>query len=300
VDTVERRIHFFRADLGLDDDGVPVALDISVLRNEIKKLKWIPGERYLEQRNGNLTYARLPKEKQGLILGLSRRSDLPQLEKDGQTSPLTLDNDSGVAELTHFRFFANNIVACEYNHFGPRASRLVDYVTKSVPNCPSFDLRPLLNHDVAKLLSHMKEVTMVTVKMTASTASDWVGTGDSFYGALERLEASGQSATAEVILKAPKKETLGTPWLKRLRRFTEKPDLLEATERLIAKGVLDNGKIETVDLLSDKLISKQAVARVNKRSRAVLTDDMMKVMSEAYLELKPQLLKSAATIAVEQ
>jgi hypothetical protein len=281
VDTVERRIHFFRADLGLDDDGVPVALDISVLRNEIKKLKWIPGERYLEQRNGNLTYARLPKEKQGLILGLSRRSDLPQLEKDGQTSPLTLDNDSGVAELTHFRFFANNIVACEYNHFGPRASRLVDYVTKSVPNCPSFDLRPLLNHDVAKLLSHMKEVTMVTVKMTASTASDWVGTGDSFYG-------------------APKKETLGTPWLKRLRRFTEKPDLLEATERLIAKGVLDNGKIETVDLLSDKLISKQAVARVNKRSRAVLTDDMMKVMSEAYLELKPQLLKSAATIAVEQ
>lgn len=300
MDTVNRRIHFFRADLGMSESGGQVPLNFDEIREALKKLPWVPGGRYVEQKNGNLTFAiTLPKGQSGVVLGLSRRSDLPQLEKDGKTEPLDISDNSGVAELTHFRFFAKNIVACEYNHFGPRASRLSEYLAKALPTLPKFTLEPLLRRDITERLKDLKEVTLVDLKMRASTADDWLGKSDSLSEALHSLESSGQTDAIQLVLKAPKKQSLGAQWKARLDKFLKKPKLVEETDRLIAKGVMRDGSKEVIDLLSDRLISTQSVAKLSKRSKAILSSDMMRVMLEVYEDLRSQ-LEAAASLDLDE
>ena len=63
-----------------------------------------------------------------LQFGRVRRNGLPMLEQAGNISDLVLDADAGLLEAIHVVFFPNNIVGAEYNHFGPRVSRLGSYL----------------------------------------------------------------------------------------------------------------------------------------------------------------------------
>lgn len=52
--TVERTIHFFRADVGLGAAGQPLGLDIEPVLKVIDRLAFRESERYVELDDGNL------------------------------------------------------------------------------------------------------------------------------------------------------------------------------------------------------------------------------------------------------
>ena len=84
------------------------------------------------------------------------------LEQAGNISDLVLDADAGLLEAIHVVFFPNNIVGAEYNHFGPRVSRLGSYLhEKSSEAVARAAFRPILCGDAANQLDRLSDLRVL-------------------------------------------------------------------------------------------------------------------------------------------
>src|SRR5207237_6553911 len=104
--------------------------DIEAAARDIGRLRFTPGARYMERPDGHLMAVwtmSIPGQTR-LCIGLIRRSGLPRVEQAGEVSPLTITPDQGLVEQTHLVFFARGVVGAEFNFYGPRPSRLADYL----------------------------------------------------------------------------------------------------------------------------------------------------------------------------
>ena len=91
------------------------------------------------------------------------------LEQAGSISDLVLDADAGLLEAIHVVFFPNNIVGAEYNHFGPRVSRLGRYLhEKSSEAVARAAFRPILRGDAAKQLDRLSDLRVLELSILPS------------------------------------------------------------------------------------------------------------------------------------
>ena len=98
--------------------------------------------------------------------GKVRRTALPQLERAGSVTDLDLEDDAGLLEAIHVVFFPDNIVGCEYNHYGPRVSRLGGYMSaKSGKIEESVVFRPLVRKDTLEQLNRLNEVRLFEISV---------------------------------------------------------------------------------------------------------------------------------------
>ena len=300
--TLERKIYFYRADIGDDESGKLLSFDPLPALSAISSLPFTNDNagRYEFDTEGNaLCLMDHTKSSNPTVQFFRiRRTGLPQLEQAGHISNLNLAPDTGLSEAIHVVFFPNNIVGSEYNHFGPRLSRLGHYLhTKSEGAVPKAIFRPLLRGDATKQLERLTDIRLLDMSIRPAYA-DIVRQADRSLA--DAFDANSRvlddPETVQIVVKPQKqsRETALESLLHRLRRFLNQDGLLQNADRFQLRGKCsDTGRVETIDLLQDQLISTKQIIRIDKRSRALDPASAFQSIHQAYQELYNDLLLAA-------
>ena len=297
-ETLERKVYFYRVDVGTDEGGQPLVYDPAPALDVIDCLPFTNDDtgRYLFDSDGNAlslrTHSRIPGI--SVLFGRVRRNALPQLEQAGNVTDLILAADQGLLEETHVAFFPNNIAGAVYNHFGPRASGLGSYLhQKSAEAVPFASFKQLLRAEPAAQLDRLGDLRVLEMTITPAYA-DIVRQADGSMG--DAFEANARLLESprglSLVLKSERVAAGG--FLGRmggvLRELLNSDSIREGALRLRARGYCnDTHIVDTLDLLSDKFISTKAIVRMNTRSRALVPGAAFQAIREAYGDLRDEL-----------
>jgi hypothetical protein len=305
--TLERKIQFYRADIGSDDGGRPLPFDPVPAIAAIDQLPFVdgPGGRYLLDDDGNAVCAWPGGNRPRPMLRFCqiRRTGLPQLEQAGAVSDLNIAANAGLLEPVHVVFFPDNIVGADFNFYGPRLSRLGYYLRiKSNNSVPLASFHPLLRHDVAEQLDHLTEIRLFDLRVKASYI-ETIRRADTSLGAAfaaNEQVLNGDVDELELVLRPMKgarhraRERLLAP----LKALVRSPELRENAERFRVAGQLDStGKVELIDLLRDQLIARKQVLRLGARSRAIEASSAFEAIGAAHDELGDDLRRAASLLS---
>ena len=234
-----------------------------------------------------------------LQFGRVRRNGLPQLEQAGNISDLVLDADAGLLEAIHLVFFPDNILGTEYNHFGPRVSRLGSFLhEKSNEAVPRANFRPILRRDATKQLDRLSDLRVLELSVLPS----YVDVVRQSHASLaDALAANGRvlenPKVLQVILKPQREASTGflANMIGGLKELVSNGNVQEGADRLQVHGrCQDTDRVETIDLLKDQLISTRAIVRLNPRSRALDPEAAFQAIREAYRDLHDELTATAS------
>ena len=301
--TLERKIYFYRADIGADEGGQPLAFDPVPALDEIDSLPFTNDAhgRYEFDADGNALSVRKHNTVPNVTLqfGRVRRNGLPQLEQAGNISDLVLDADAGLLEAIHVVFFPDNIVGAEYNHFGPRVSRLGSFLyDKSGKAVPRAIFSAILRGDAAKQLDRLSDLRVLELSVLPSYI-DVVR--QSHVSLADALAANGRvlenPKVLQVILKPQREASTGflSNMIGGLKELVSNGNVREGADRLQVHGKCeDTDRVETIDLLKDQLISTRAIVRMNPRSRALVPAAAFQAIQEAYRDLHDELTAAAS------
>lgn len=305
--TLERKIHFYRADTGVDGGGRPLPFDPAPALTAIAGLPFAdgPAGRYMVGDDGNAVcvWPGGGRALQTLRFCQIRRTGLPQLEQAGTVSDLNIAADAGLLEPVHVAFFPDNIVGADFNFYGPRLSRLGYYLrVKSGNAVPLASFYPLLRHDVAEQLDHLTELRLFDLKVKASyveiVRQADASLGDAFAANARVLD--GEVEELELVLKPSKDARHGA--LQRLiaplKALVRGRELRENARRFQVRGKHDEtGKVEVIDLLRDQLIARKQILRLGERSRAVNSTSAFEAIRAAHDELGDDLRRAASLVS---
>ena len=294
--TVARNVHFFRADIGQDDSGKLYPFDPAPALSAINSLPFADGTggRYESDSEGNVLCLFcdpvLPNKLQFCRI---RRTGLPQLERAGRLSELQIGMDTGLSEAIQVMFFPGNVAGIVYNHFGPRMSRLGSYLhTKSNHAIPLATFRPILNRDVSRQLEQLIDIRLFEFSVQPYSANT-VKENDTALGdiveASLRLQDPDNVVQVIATFSGDRRESMLDTVLNRVKRLLLIDDL-QGIEKLRLRGKRnDTERVETIDLLRDRLVSAQHVVRLGDRSRALDPSSAFEAINNAYQVLKDDL-----------
>ena len=304
--TVERKIYLFRADAGRDSAGGALDFDHADAMAKIRELPFTDDDRgrYLFDTDGNALCA-FPGDRSPdhtLRFGRVRRTGLPQLEQGGSVTDLLLRTDQGLIEPIHVVFFSGNIVGVEYNHYAPRLSTFANYLrTKGLCDEPAVAFRPLLRCDAADQLDRLNEIRLLEFTIRPAYV-DTVRRAERSLG--EAFAANAQAVnnpdTVHLKLAISRVDRLSmlTKVVGPLKGLMGTGDLSQNVLKLQVRGqCLDTGRVETLDLLQDHLISTKRIVKLTPRGRALDSLSAFDAITESHDELQPELLRAAEAIA---
>ena len=300
-DTVERRIIFFRVDIGTDPGGIPVPFDPQPMLQFMTGLPFSSGPhgRYWEDSDDSVlclldgSSGPLPTVQFCRV----RRAGLPQLERAGNVKDLDIAPDEGLLETTHAVFFPKNVVGVAYNHYGPRLSLLGNYIhRKSSGNFPKARFNPILRDDPTLQLGRLTDVRLFDigirrpyvdfVRQAAPSLADALDANARLYGEPEKIQ---------VVLRYPR-ERSSIAW-RALRPSVA--DLVVSNaqapvlDRLRVRGHCeDTDRVEPLDLLKDNIITTKQIVRLGGRGRAVDPVSAYDAISESYGQLSDDIAAS--------
>lgn len=297
--TLERKIHFYRASAGKDDNGLPLPFNPNPALSIINRLPFAgTGGRYLTGEDGNAVCGWIDVQgaQPRMRFGQIRRAGLPQIEQFGNLSDLNIAADAGLVEPIHVIFFPDNIVGADFNFYGPRLSRLGNYLhSKSGGQCPSVTFCHLLRNDVAAQLDHLTDIRLFDLKIHPSYANTIYQADQDLGAAFDAARRLGDTKQIEVVIQPS--NTARTSILERIintaKFLAKNSDLRTESSRFILKGKRDDtGKVEEIDLLRDHLIANKQIVRLNERSRALDMASAYDAICAAYEELGEELTAS--------
>ncbi len=295
-----RKVHFYRANAGTDSAGVLLPFDALPHLRDIHVLPFVSGERYMQSGDNELLCCWVDQfhAPYRSHFGRIRRSNLPQLERAGALSPLSIPDDSGVVEHTHVVFFPDNIVGSLFNFYGPRVPKLAVYLKQKSPSAPRglrFD--PLLRQDVLAQLDKLDHVQVLDLNVHRSYVQVMeqadINLGEAF-SAAER--ASGAEQIHMILKPRPRKRSrLRDTLLSTVKTLAANPFLREDVSTFKVKGVnRGTDRLETIDVLRDHFVVQKEVAVVTGRHRQVDQDSAYGAIEAAYVELQDQLKEAAS------
>ena len=300
--TLERKIFFYRPDIGVDDGGRPLQFDVLPALTTINSLPFSSNYvgRYDPDVDGNAICVLVHSIDTAPAIRFCRvrRTGLPQLEHAGQITDLDLDADTGLLESVHAVFFSDGIVGAEYNHFGPRISRLGSYLhEKSNKVVERAIFRPLLRGDAAGQLDRLTDMRLLDYSVLPPYV-EYVeqadrSLGSAFAASRHVLE---NPKTVQVTLTPAREAQRGALGRLRgaLKELISNEELRNGTKRMQVRGkCADTNRVETIDLLKDQLISTKSIVRMNARGRALNPDSAFQAIREAYYEQHDQLVEAA-------
>ncbi len=294
MQSITREIYFFRVHAE-DDKGKRVSFNPRPALKYIKKLKCKRrGGRYWDQDQSiTCCWPDRFSPLAALRLGTIRRKDLPQKEVGGVLKSLGIPPRAGLAELTHIVFFPDGIVGCDFNYFGPRVTKLADYLREKAPEglVPArLSFEPLLRNDAADHLQQAGHIKLFRLKVRSSMVRDVERASQSLGEALRMAMGSGAAEEAEIILRPRPRssEGLSSQVVKIARSLIRKRALREGGAKVSAEAVNDNNERIKLDLLSDKLIAKRRILRQDNRTRALNRSATYEAIKSAYRALKSE------------
>jgi hypothetical protein len=296
--TLERKIYFYRAHLGVDGGGRPLVLNLTPALRHINRLRFNDAGGYLVDGDEALCcWVDSPNPHQRLRLGQIRRSGLPQVEQGGTLTDLVIPPDSGLVEAIHVVAFRNNIVGSDFNFYGPRMSRLSLYLhEKAAGRCPDVTFEPLLRQDMAAELDRLREIRMFHLKIRAPYAATVAQANRDLGAAFEAAARAGNAEELEIVLRPRKhsRDALADRMLRLSRWLARRGDLRTEACKFEVKGVrADTGDVELMDVLRDQLVARKEILRQSRRGRALDSGSAYQAIERAFRELEPELAVAA-------
>lgn len=304
--TINREIHFFRVDAGRDASGKPLSFSPLRTLEHVDKLKWdssgSKGKYWKDADKITACWIDGLSAPFKIRIGNIRRADFPQIEQQGEVTPLEMPESSGLVEQTHIVFFDNNIAGCDFNFYGPRITRLSYYLAeKAVGISPTeLNFTPILRQDVYRQLQRFKFLKLFNLKIR-STYADVIKSiddslGDSFKAAIK----AGEADEIELILRCTKRSKgwLSEGLLENAKKIIQQRDLRYETSKFVVSGyVEDERKVQVLDLLSDLMIMKKAIRKAERRSKALNPTAAYNAIISAYEELRDE-IESSASVSI--
>jgi hypothetical protein len=310
-ETAERRIHYYRVDAGLDDDGVPVPVDLDAALRHINELQFTDEGRYLPGDGDTVTCAWVDRldEPAALRLATIRRSGLPHIEETGNLSPLDIAENQGIAEPIHVVLFnetilgvPSTIAGSEFNFYGPRISRLAFYLSRRAPTgTRRVTFRPLLRNDTREILGRLSDIRLFRLRINRAYVDEIQATNESLGGAFAAASDVGQAEDLEVVLR-PRRHSRGRiaeGMLGVARRLAGRDDLREGAINFEVRGFnAETEHVELVDILSDRLIATRRILREGTRSRALDRWATYAAIEDGYTEMRNDLITAASALTL--
>lgn len=299
---VERSVHFYRADAG-SKHGKPIALDLAPTLEAVSKLAFdATTTRYWDQPNGDAIAVWTEGASWSRFsLATVRRVGLPRSEHKGKLASVPLAAGAGLHEPIHIVAFPDNIFGVEFNFYGPRPSRLPIYLQHAAPGqAPVFVLEPLLRHNVAAQLKKQKELRLLDLQVRSSYAATLAESKSRLGRALRAAATASEAEVVGLVLRPePRGRTpLSTDVLEFANSVASRDDLQENATKFTVKGVnVETGRVDTLDLLEDRLVSKRQMIGVGGNSRAIKADSAYGAIEDAYEDLRDE-LELAASIGI--
>jgi hypothetical protein len=301
ANTIARKIHFYRIDIGTDESGNPKLFDPTPVFKHIEKLTWNDekkNNRYQDKDDKMIGCwvhdTNMPCK---ITLGTIRRSDLPQMETQGELTPLEIPEKAGLVEQTHIVFLGDNIIGTDSNFYGPRVSRLPFYLSdKALKIAPEYMfINLILQRDVYQKFKKFKFLKMLQLRVRASYTDSIASVNDSLAGALRSSYHAGDTDDVEIILRASSTNHgwLSDTLLSGLKSLSQRPEIREEAETFKVSGYSeDKSSIDDLDLLSDKLIITKNIHKLDPRSRALNSRAAFNAIISAYEEVKDEIRHS--------
>ena len=162
---VTRKIHFYRIRAERDEAGRPMPFDARRRLQPLRDLRFDDGSAYLDA-NDQVTCGWVDGDAGPVQLRVAdiRRQYLPALEHRGQLGRLDIAEDSGLAEQVHITFFDNNVVASEFNFYGPRMSRVGFYLSRKLGG-PPVTFEALIRGDIVRELDRLQDIRLFQLRV---------------------------------------------------------------------------------------------------------------------------------------
>lgn len=301
---IERKIHFFKFDIkelqGGSNDFHEHSNPFEIFEG-ISKLGFAGNHRksrFLYYPNNDVSFLNDVKINQNEIRGkfaISRRSALPELEKDGELEPLNIPANSGLAEITHFIYFHDKkVLGVEFNFHGPRASSLVSYLLSKSKNFKNpfeyIDLNPILNKDLDILLNEIGEINFFQMEVARNELSIIQELDEDLFSAFDSAAKVSDAESVEIIMRKKRYAREGFKWpftKSKLKSLLSTDDNRQKINRLkVNAESKSEEKSRLFDLLEDKMIKSKQVVTLDNKSRSVDSNSMFEKIEEAYKELK--------------
>lgn len=304
---VERKVFFHRIWSGRDIRGKPIPVDFRVALAEIQGLVADP-EWYLEARgidDGNFLCLLPDVAINGYLTArfcVVRRAGLPQLEAAGQILDLNLRDDQGLLESSHMVFLPNNVIGVEYNHFGPRVSRLPEYLERKTPDLfpHRIQIAVLVRGDTAAILDELPGIHLLDLVIIPAQV-DYVNRLHGGIGAALTANAELVGDPEIVSLYAKPTRNRGQGFLRDIvgavRAMANDEEFRADAKRLRISGRLPgHRRIEAFDLLKDDITGSAEMIKVNPRGRALDSRHAYAQIVQAYDDLYDEIQASIAVL----
>ena len=304
--SVQRKVQFFRVTSVAGHGGSSVPFDPMQVLNHLDGIPLSSGQRHWQHDDSAATCCWIdsggfyPR----MRLANIRLAGLPLVEEGGVLADLDIPAAAGLAEPVHIVFFHDQVIGVEYNHYGPRVARLRDYLSeKALGICPPINIEPLVRRDALEQLQRLQSVRVFRLKVRPSFADRVRDADESLAAALEASRAFSGGEFVEIIARA-EPNSRSSSLLERVKDtarliLTNLRDDVTATDSVSALEIsgydVVTGKVETVDLLSDMLVSSQQIVAPRRRTRALSSASAYEAIERAYLEVRDQ-LPTAGTV----
>jgi len=295
---IKRKIYFYQIDSGLDSKKRPISFDPVPSLSHIGKLDFNFKGRYLHDEGKIIccwvdSYAMPCK----IRLCSIRRKNLPQIETQGEITPLEIPENSGLLEATHIVFFGNDVIGCDYNFYGPKVSKLPFYLAEKAIGIapPLLNIIPILRKDVLQQLQKMRDLRMFRLKIRAPFAENIKSINHSLYEAFHGGIVAGGADEIELILRASKRSgiLLLDNLIQTAKELIGQPEIQFESSKFVIDGYNpEKSKLESLDLLSDRFIVNTTVSRASIRSKAANPKSVYAAITLAYEDLKEELSTS--------
>lgn len=289
VGTVTRTVQFFRIYTAIED-GALVPFDNAALCRAIRAVE-TSVEPYYDTGDGDVqicAYLDDPTDIDRFSLAKIRRRSRPLTERGMVRGTLALQPGIGLMDPIHIRLFANNIMGAEYNDDGPRASRLRSFLEKKVPQqYANFSMTPIYDRDVVERLGRLEEISLFHFQVDKAALDLRVAERNFFRGIFGSSEIA-EMATVEVIMRVNTRNEHGnTEEIKaNIRALLSSPT---GVQKVKVKGRDEGGRSEEIDLLKDRVISRQHMMRLDAETSGIEPASAYRAIGEAYEAIRERI-----------
>jgi len=284
--SIKRKIYFSRI---VFKNGENQVNPVDVF-TRINSLSYNNDGRYLTLEDGNIWSMFIDSSSMPLKIrmGTIRKKGLPLVEKRGETSLLELPVDSGLYEPMHFMIFPNNIVAFEYNFYGPRINNLQHYVRRKAQGIvDSVDIFPLMTRDVSETISKIGEIKLFRIGVHRDMEAYLAELDESLPAALEALKRTSDANYIEIILRQEKysRENIALNFLNKLASWLPRAEVQDGVDAMKVKAINNiTNRTQVFDLLQEFLLSEKQVVKIDEIHRSVDSGAMYSAIIGAHSE----------------
>lgn len=289
VETIKRTIHFYK--ITLKKEGEDIAL--SSIFSPINSYPIDSEERYYQLEDGNQLSMYISSQVVPIkaMIGTKRVTGLPSIEIRGVTSPLSIPDDAGLYEPTHFMIFDHNILASEFNFYGPRITSLRTYLYAKLREIvDEIEILPLMNQEFTTIVSNVGNIRKFRLKIHRDGIQLTRDLDANLYSTFEAARNVSDSEDIEITFSARKysRDDIDIPFFRRLAGWLSTLGVKEQIEtlKINAMDTITN-EMKEFDLLEEFIVAKKDVVKVDDIHRSVSSDDMYRVIQESYNELRP-------------